>query len=165
MFAAMKERWVLTDGEKGMLFAYIALAAFGAGLAHIVVNDLGGDDVILRSLSGYDIWMVLSGAIGADIGLYSVRHRLGHGGMAGMWSALRGALILTMVATIVAGTLALPGFGTMFGPFAAFVTFWASPLLLLFWCMMLLATHLLFARWRIERDTIYVTPTDDGLPA
>lgn len=164
MFAAMKKRLVLTEGEKGVLLAYIALAVFGAGLAHIVVNDLGGDDAILRSLSTYDIWMVLSGALGADIGLYSVHHRLGHRGISGIWSAVRGALIMTLTATIVAGTLALPGFGTMFGPFAAFVTFWASPLLFVFWCIMLMATHLLFAKWRAERDTIYVTHTEDGLP-
>ena len=161
MFAGLKHRLWLTEGEKGVFLAYVALAIFGAGMAHTVVNDLGGDDVILRKLSVWDVWMIFAGAIGADIGLFSARHSFGNGVRTALW----GACIVTGVATVIGGTLALPGYGTMFGPFAVFVTFWSSPLLFLFWCIMLLAVHLLFLKWRQERETIYASPKDNGLPA
>ncbi len=164
MFVSNLKRFWLTDGERGVALAYVGLAVFGAGLAHSVVNNLGGQGTILRSLSGYDIWMILSGAVGADLALYFNRNRIGHAGASGLWTAAIGALLITLSATIIAGTLALPGYGTMFGPFAAFVTFWSSPVLLVFWCIMLIATHMLFSNWRKERETLFAGPPDDGLP-
>lgn len=164
MFAGLKQRFWLTEGERGVLLAYIGVAVFGAGLAHTVVNNLGGNHEILRTLTTYDIWMILSGALGADIALYVSRDKFGQPSGAGLGQALIGMFTVTFIAAVVAGTFALPGYGTMFGPFAAFVTFWASPLLLIFWGMMLLATHWLYARWRSERDTVFAEPEDDGLP-
>lgn len=165
MFADLKRMLLLTEGERGLFLAYVGVAVFGAGLAHTVVNNLGGQDEILRRLSAYDFWMILSGALGADAGLYAARDRFGQAGLIGVRDAIIGGVTATLVATVVAGTLALPGFGTMFGPFAAGVAFWKSPLLLAFWCTMLLSAHLLFAKWRQERQTLFAAPQDDGLPA
>ena len=153
----------LTEGERSVAMAYIGIGLFGAGLAFNVVNGLGGSDNILRPLTPYDFWMIASGALGADLGLYLSRNRFGHPGAAGAAMALLGALLLTFSATIIAGTLALPGYGTMFGLLAVGVSFWSSPFLALVWTIMLAACHLLFAIWRRERDTLFVI-LDDGIP-
>lgn len=163
MLAKLKRPLNMTEGERGIVLAYLGLAIFGAGLAFTVVNRLGGAQELLRPLGWVDLWMILAGALGADAGLFLGADKLGHAGWRGVKRALAGCLIISLSASVVAGTLALPGFGTMFGPFATAITFWQSPIVLVFWLMMLLACHLLFANWRRERETLFTIP-DDGLP-
>jgi hypothetical protein len=76
---------------------------------------------------------------------------------------MRGFGVVSFAAAVSAGTLALPGYGTMFAPFAAALTFWELPLLLLFWVIVMTASHMLYAIWRRERDTLFVLH-DDGIP-
>lgn len=163
MFFRALRRLSLSDGERSVLLAFIGVAIFGAGLSFTVVNRLGGSDTILRALGAYDYWIILAGALGAAVGLYIGSPRLGHPGLLGFRRALFGYVVVTFAATVVAGSLALPGYGTMFGPFAAILTFWETPLLLAFWATVLVACHLLFAIWRRERDTLFVIH-DDGIP-
>jgi len=58
--------------------------------------------------------------------------------------------------------MALPLYGTMFGPFTLFVSLFSAPLLALLWVNVLVGAHFLLAIWRTERDTIFdaVLPTD-----
>ncbi len=164
MFGRDKFRFSLTDGERSVVLAYIGVALFGAGLSFTIVNNLGGDDTILRSLSTYDYWVIFAGAVGAALGLFVGQGRLGHAGWPGARRAIFGLIVVTFAATVTGGTLALPGYGTMFGPLAAGLTFWETPLLLLFWTIILIACHMLFAIWRRERDTLFVIEEDDGIP-
>ncbi|MEY1555973.1 hypothetical protein AB3Y40_10105 [Yoonia sp. R2331] len=158
------KRWIsLSDGERSIVLAYIGVALFGAGLSFTVVNNLGGEDTILRTLTPYDYWVILSGALGAAVGLYFGGKWFGRAGWAGLRHGAVGLCVTTFAASVAAGTFALPGYGTMFGPFAAVLTFLESPLLLVFWVSILTACHLLFATWRRERDTLFAIH-DDGIP-
>jgi len=161
---ALLEKLHLTEGEKGVLLAAIVVAVFGAGVAHSVVGQLGGGLRIIRSLSNYDIWIIVSGAIGSVIGLYIGRNWFGHAGLAGWRKAIIGIGITTFASAICSGTLALPFYGTMFGPFSVVMTFIGNPLLAVFWVSILLAAHALIVDWRNERDSIFrVSPNDKAL--
>ncbi len=163
MFFRDKIRLTLSDGERSVMLAFIGVSLFGAGLSFTIVNRLGGEDSILRALGAYDYWVILAGALGAALGLFIGQDRLGHAGWPGARRALFGLPVISFAAAVSAGTLALPGYGTMFGPFAAVLCFWETPLLLLFWFIILVATHMLYAIWRRERDTLFVVH-DDGIP-
>ena len=64
-------------------------------------------------------------------------------------------LIVTFFGPIIAGTLALPLYGTMFGPFTLGLIFFASPMTAVFWLGNLLGVHVLFLTWHSERDSIF----------
>ncbi len=154
--AVKKYLWpTLTDGEQSVILALSGIAFFGAIVAFIVVNQLGGGNEIIRSLSYYDYWIICCGAIGAPAGALLARDWFGHPGLRGLARAATGALIVSFLASIIAGTLALPFYGTMFGPFSLVVTMLGAPLLAVIWISMLLGAHFLVAAWRRERETIF----------
>lgn len=147
----------LTEGERSFVLAHLATGVFGAGVAFAAVMRLGGGEFFSRAMSPYDIWMVIAGGIGGGLGLYLNRQRMGQGGGAGVLQAF-GAIILTnIMGAVIGGTLALPLYGTMFGPFALIMILMGSPLLCLMWLANQVAAHLLMARFHTERDSIFVT--------
>lgn len=162
---ALWKRLQLTEGERGVILAYFVVCVFGAGMALSVVGQLGGAETIMRSLSRYDIWIILSGCIGSGIGLYVGRNWMGHPGFSGWRNAIIGLFVITFAAAICAGTLALPFYGTMFGPFTVIMSFVGSPILAVFWFAILLSAHALMTDWRYERDSIFRRIDDVGIPA
>jgi hypothetical protein len=78
-----------------------------------------------------------------------------------MIRAVGGIVLICFTAPIVAGSLALPLYGTMFGPFMFGTTIVAVPLLGLIWAFTLLAVHLCLAPWRRERDSVFTAPEAD----
>ena len=142
----------MTDGEQSVLLAFIGVGLLGAGMSFTIVNEMGGEGQILRPLSWYDSWMILSGLIGACVGLFLGRSCLGHGGWRGAFCMLRGGIVVTFAAAIVGGSLALPLYGTMFGPLLLGMTLWGHPILGAIWVAMLLGAHALFRSFRRERQ-------------
>ncbi|MCW1951376.1 MAG: hypothetical protein KIH44_008410, partial [Octadecabacter sp.] len=53
------------------------------------------------------------------------------------------------------GTLGLPLYGTMFGPFIVVVTLLGAPILAMLWAFTLLGIHILLASYQRERDSIF----------
>ena len=54
--------------------------------------------------------------------------------------------------------MALPFYGTMFGPFTLVVSLFSAPILAILWITALFSAHLMIKVRRIERDSIlYVT--------
>jgi hypothetical protein len=155
------KRLKMTDGEQSILFALFAVAVFGACVAFSVVSQLGGGREIIRPLTGYDLWSIFAGASGSAIGLYLARSWFGHPGLHGIGQAAVGVLWVSFLGSIIGGTLALPFYGTMFGPFSVIVTMFGAPLLALFWVCTLLGAHVLVGKWRRERDTIFVDAYGD----
>ncbi len=149
------KRIALTEGEQSILFAFFGVAFFGAGLALNVVMTLGGQDIMHRSMTAYEYWVVLSGALGGCFGLYMGRNWMGHAGKAGFLYACVGTVWVSFLGGLVGGTLALPFYGTMFGPFTLFVSLISAPLLAAFWASILIAAHFLLIVWRSERETIF----------
>jgi hypothetical protein len=157
MSVAKLKRLRITDGEQSILFALFVVAVFGAGVAFVVVNQLGGSEHIIRPLTAYDIWSICSGAFGAAIGFYLGRDWFGFPGLRGVGQACLGIVVVSFIGSIVGGTIALPFYGTMFGPFSVAITMVGAPLLAVFWSCSLMSAHLLVAVWRRERDTIFLS--------
>ena len=145
----------LTQGEQSVLLAFFGVAFFGAALALNVVVTLGGQDALVHPFAAYDYWVVLSGAIGGCAGLYLGRGWMGWPGLRGIAFAIIGTLWISFLGGLVGGSLALPFYGTMFGPFTLFVSLFSAPLLALFWGGILIAGHFLLMIWRSERDSIF----------
>jgi hypothetical protein len=145
----------LTEGEQSILLAFCGVAFFGAALALNIVMTLGGQEIMQRSFSAYDYWIVLSGALGGCIGLYMGRNWMGHPGLRGAAFALVGTIWISFLGGLVGGSLALPFYGTMFGPFSLFVSLFSAPLLAIFWACILFAAHYLLMFWRTERNSIF----------
>lgn len=141
-----------TQGERRMIVSYITTGAFGAVVALLVVLRLGEEESFHRALSLYEIWILSSGALGAMLALRMTRDRLGRPGWRDPALGILGASFL---GAVIAGTLALPLYGTMFGPFAMFVVFVASPFTALLWFANLILVHFLMRIWHAERDSIF----------
>ena len=146
----------LTDGERSFVLAHFATAAIGAIMAFNAVMRMGQGNIFTQSLTAYDFWIIASGAVGAAMGLYLNRHRMGQGGASGAVQALGAILLSNLTGAVICGTLALPLYGTMFGPFTLIIILLSSPLLCLIWVANQLAVHLLLARFHAERDSIFV---------
>ena len=99
--------------------------------------------------------LALASAAGACIAGAALRQRFGHPGKAGLIKALTGALIATLTLGIAAGTLVLPIFGTMFGPWLVAVTIVTKPWMVLPWLAALYGFHAAFMAYRAEQETIY----------
>lgn len=143
-------------GERGVFFAYGIISLFGAGLSFLVVNQLGGSADILRPLGIYDVWTIISGAVGAAMGLYVGRRWLGSAGLSGWVKAMIAIPVISFIASLAGGTLALPIYGTMFGPMALAVTFYENVIVLVFWVWTVLIAHVLFTTHRKERDSLFI---------
>ena len=154
----------LTEAERGLAFAFFGIGVFGAILAFSVVNRLSGGQTIFRGFGLYDVWVIASGVAGACGGLYAARRWFGDVGAQGWIRASVGSFVTTFFGALISGTLALPFYGTMFGPFALATSFIAHPLLAIFWVTTLAAAHMMYVRYRNERDSIFAIEEDDGIP-
>ena len=146
----------LTEGERSFVLAHFATAIFGAGVAFVAVMRTGQGAFFAEPMTVYDLWIITSGAIGGALGLYWNRHRMGQGGSVGAIQALGAIVLSNVTGAVICGTLALPLYGTMFGPFTLIMILVSSPLLTLIWLANQLAAHLLLARFHAERDSIFV---------
>ena len=139
-------------GERRLFLGHLATGCFGAALALIVVLRLDPGAMFERSLGWYERWIVLSGFLGGIASVALARDRLGRDG----WrDPLIGIALMTALGPIIAGTLALPLYGTMFGPFTMGVIFVASPTVGLLWLSNAFMVHLLLRSWHAERDSIF----------
>lgn len=141
-----------TLGERRFLLAHLATGCFGAALALVVVLRLDPSAMFERSLSWYEWWILVSGFAGGVAGIWLAKDRLGR---TGLRDPLIGLAIVTGLGAIVGGTLALPLYGTMFGPFTLAVIFAASPLIAGLWLANTAAAHILLRSWHSERDSIF----------
>jgi hypothetical protein len=149
----------LSRGERLRLTAYAATAVAGALLAVAVSLHLGQRDDPHVALTAYDLWVMFAGLAGGHAGLHLTERYFGHPGLRGALQALGGIVLICLAAPVIAGTLALPLYGTMFGPFMFGTTLAALPLLGILWAMTLLAVHLCLAPWRRERDSVFAAPS------
>jgi hypothetical protein len=148
-------RYFHSHGEYRLALAVLALFLFGAGLGLITALRLGHGGIMREGLGLYDIWLVLSGGLGAAGALFLLRDRFGHEGTAGLMRALGGIAGVSFLAPLIAGTLSLPLYGTMFGPFTFAVILAGMPVFAVVWFFMLALTHLMLRSLRDERESIF----------
>ncbi len=148
-------QFTLTEGERSILAATISVAIFGGLLAFNVVMTIGGHASMMAGLTAYEVWVVFLGAIGGPAGLYLCRNWMGQAGTRGLCTAIVGVVAVSLVGAIVGGTLALPFYGTMFGPFTLIMSLISAPMLALLWASTLFGAHFLMAIWRSEQDSVF----------
>lgn len=157
-FTRTFERLALTNGERSIILAYFGVAVFGAALGINVVLTLGGAAAWITPFNAYDYWVIFSASAGGCVGLYLGREWMGHEGPRGVGRAIIGIIWVSFVGALAGGTMALPFYGTMFGPFTLVVSLFSAPILAILWITALFSAHLMIKVRRIERDSIlYVT--------
>ena len=144
-----------TEGERRQALAYIVVAFFGAGLGLTVLTGLGGADFLERPLTWYELWVVIASAIGGAAGVRFNTRWIGVPGFSGFLRSIPGVLFVTIIGAVVAGTLALPLYGTMFGPFILLITMVKNPMLASLWVWCVMASHFLLTERHHERNSIF----------
>lgn len=142
-------------GERSRAVAYATVGFFGAGIGFLVAMHLSQGAVLYQGFAAYDVWMVFAGAVGSMVGLYMAGQRFGHPGWRGMLNALVASVWVSFVSSLVGGTLMLPLYGTMFGPFTLAITLANQPLFAVLWFANLFGAHLMLTYWQRERDSIF----------
>ena len=150
-----------SKGEKSRAVAYAIVAIFGAGIGYLVAVHLSQGALLREGLAPYDLWMIFAGSIGSMAGLYIAGSWFGHRGWNGLIKALAASVWVSFVGSLIGGTLMLPLYGTMFGPFTLAVTLSTRPIFAILWFANLFGAHLMLTYWQRERDSIFEA-FDDG---
>ena len=141
----------LSDGERGLVMAALAIAAVGALTSLQVLRQI---HVPLSGAAGL-AWVLVVGALALPAAGWLLRHNLGLTGLHGIARAVLSLALIVPLSGLVGGTLLLPGHGTMFGPLATVLTVAGSPGLLALWAVAIAGLHLTVRAWRDERDSIF----------
>jgi hypothetical protein len=146
----------ISRGERSFIVAMLGTSILGAMLACVAVMRLSENAVQTDTSHVITYWTILAGCIGGASGFWiSYERWFGHGGAAGWVSAVIGALAVSGIGSVIAGTLILPLYGTMFGPLQLIMMMIAYPSLAAIWLGMMLCAHGLLSQWRRERDSIF----------
>jgi len=145
----------LSEGERARVLAFILVAVLGVWMGLLMALRVEGGAAIVDGLSWYGRWIIAASVIGAVAALFLSGDRLGQTGPYAGTRVVTGAVWVSMVGAVIAGTLVLPLYGTMFAPFTLVITLATSPVLLAFWCVQFFCIHVLMVIYRRERDSIY----------
>ncbi|MCF2870237.1 hypothetical protein L0664_04085 [Octadecabacter sp. G9-8] len=152
----------LTEGERARALAFILVGICSAGLGYLAVLHLDRG-ALFAGLSWYQTWIVVASGLGGLVSLFLAGDRMGQSGAVGALRGAAGAIWVTFIGALIGGTLALPFYGTMFGPFIVTVTLFGAPLLAMLWAFNLFGVHMLLGIYQRERDSIF-TPSRMTLP-
>lgn len=99
-------------------------------------------------------WLATSGGLGAIIGLRAMVTQFGRPGLWGTLSSGFAGLIAALVLGVVGGTLVLPAYGTMFGPWLVLAGFLKAPIIMVPWAFVVFGVHKAQQSYTRERETI-----------
>lgn len=150
-----RNRFRMSDGQSARALAFFLVAVVGIGMGYVTVIRLEGGRPLIEGFTIYERWIVLASGLGAMTALFLSGDRLGQSGPWSIGRAAAGALWVSVVGAVIAGTLALPVYGTMFAPFSLIISLTASPVLALIWAAHLLGIHILMGIYQRERDSIF----------
>lgn len=155
MIRTDRARIRLSRGERLRILALALAALAGAVLCLASVGALDPGRAG-HAGPGVTLWRLMAGAVGSFVVLRFNLGRFGWLHLQGWVRMAGGSLLVTLFAPVVAGSLILPLYGTMFGPFALVLTVIRHPALALVWLGALVAAHLLLQDHRRERATIFM---------
>lgn len=147
----------MSDGERVRALAFLLVAFSSGGLGFLTVLHLDGN-ALFEGLTWYHTWIITAASLGGMAALFLSGDRMGQRGVRGALRAVTGGIWVTFVGSLIGGTLGLPLYGTMFGPFIVTVTLLGAPVLALLWMFNLLGIHFLLQVYQTERDSIF-TPS------
>lgn len=143
-----------TDGDRARALAFMLVALCSAGLGYLAVLHLDRS-ALFAPLSWYQTWIVMACSMGGVIALFLSGDRIGQSGIPGALRAATGTIWVTFIGALLGGSLALPIYGTMFGPFIITVTFLGAPILAMLWVFSFASVHMLLGIYQRERDSIF----------
>ena len=143
-----------SEGERARALAFLLVGISSAALGYLAVLHLDGAALFDR-LTGYQKWIVGASSLGGMMALFLSGDRMGQSGAIGVLRAVAGGIWVTFIGALIGGTLALPLYGTMFGPFTVVVTLMGAPILALLWVFNLIGVHILMGIYQRERDSIF----------
>ena len=141
-----------TDGEIYLGLACTVMAFMGAIVGYEILSLLVYDNANVFPINYYQIWAILTSVFAVSISFLCMSQQFGERGLTGIFKAIKGGLIVTFLYSLIAGTLVLPLWGTMFGPFAFIMLFVTKPFIAFIWVGSLLTAHMLMCGWRVERE-------------
>ena len=151
MLTRLRSHFELSRGEKAFAAAFAIVMIVSGGLTVFVmagVNRDMGAAVGSLPLSG---WTVLAGAIGGALALYAARGWLGSLGVLGWLRAFVGGIAAALIASVIAGTLISPLYGTFYAPVLLATQFIQLPLLAVGWFAAVFGAHHLMTILEQER--------------
>ena len=152
----LRGRLRVSQGERGFISASLGIGILGAVLAYVGTSQLSGEISMLDRVNPFAYWTIFAGLVGGLVGFFAgYRRWLGHAGALGWIRAIFGALMISLIGAVVAGTMILPYYGTMFAPFQVILMMIETPLLAVVWVAMILSAHCMILQWRQERDSIF----------
>lgn len=157
MSLSLRRRKKPTEGERARVLAFSLVGISSACLGYLAVLHLDRS-ALFNELSWYQTWIVAASGLGGLVALFLSGDRMGQSGPLGALRGLAGAIWVTFIGALIGGTLSLPLYGTMFGPFIICVTLLGTPILAGLWCFNMLSIHLLMGVYQRERDSIF-TPS------
>ena len=134
-----------------MTCAHMVALAIGASIGSQAIVTFRADAAAVE----YRLWILFAACMGAYVAMRSASDLFGQSGLKGALRAICGGAWFTAVFGVVAGSIALPFFGTMFGPFAAVMLIAGSPWVLAIWLTGLGLIHLMVKCWRTEQDRLF----------
>ncbi len=152
MFERLAEKVYLTRGERSYVLGCIAIILTAPIVALVVMAGLAAPYTLAIEANNFVYWVAISGAISAGVGLYLVRGWMGHVGMIGVARAIFGSVLLTLIVSVVGGTLMVPFEGALYGPLMVVSAFVAKPWLGAIWFASTFGAHYLMSAVEEERD-------------
>lgn len=147
MLSRLKDRIYITKGERSLVIAYAAVMAMAAGLAMIVMGSIDPANAAAQML-----WVVFCGAVSGAAALFIARGWLGGQGALGIARAIVGCLVIAFLASVIAGTLIRPLYGTFYAPVVVVNALIDNPWLGVTWVGVLFGAHYLFGRYVEEQS-------------
>ena len=145
----------LTPGIRAFATALALVGLAGAIVALFASQMLSGDTFSGGNLTLAASWSGLCGAVGTIWSTILCLKWLGFRGTLGALQVALAVVSITFMSSVAAGTLILPLYGTMFGPLSVVMTFINTPALAAAWVGAIVYAHVLIARWRDERESIF----------
>jgi len=142
----------LSKGEKAYALAYAIVISVAAGLTVYVMAGIDSGSVLSANESFYSVWTVIAGVIGGGFALYAARGWLGLPGAFGWIRAFVGGTAAALIASVIAGSLIMPVYGTFYAPVMLATEFMAMPILAIGWFGAVLVAHALMTVLTVERS-------------
>jgi hypothetical protein len=151
MLTQLAEKFYLTKGEKSYLLGYVVIVLAAAVLAVVIMAGLQAPYTLAFEASNFVYWVAISGAISGGVALYFASGWMGNAGMLGFARAIVGSVAITLMVSIIAGTLTVPFDGTLYGPLVVLSSFIAKPWIAAIWFAATLGAHYLMSILEEER--------------
>lgn len=144
----------ISEGTRARVLAFFLVGISSGGLGFLAVVHLD-QSALFEQMTAYQTWTIVASALGGILALFLAGDRVGSDDGRRLLRGIVGGVWVTFVGALIGGTLSLPLYGTMFGPFIVVVTLAGAPLLAVIWAFNLVAIHVLMNTYQKERDSIF----------